>query len=169
MFTNRSGGIARRSAHRLLAVARFSQPIHSCGDGAPYHDERLVYKCGPFAENNMGQLRLYPPLSVVDGVKIVLSRRYFVTPLTRPSWSRFFKEFTCWGCGGHAAYHSRARGFFEKHVLRFLLLQPVRCDRCYHRAYVVSTIPALKRPQLAERKKPNGEPSGGSKPNRNVA
>jgi hypothetical protein len=54
-------------------------------------------------------------------------------------------------------------------VLRFLLLQPVRCDRCYHRAYVVSTIPALKRPQLAERKKPNGEPSGGSKPNRNVA
>jgi hypothetical protein len=92
-----------------------------------------------------------------------------VTPLARPSWSRFFEEFYCRECGGQEAYRSRPRGFFEKHVLPFLLLQPVRCDRCYHRSYAAWTIPVLERAQLEVRKEPTREPSSGSQPNRNVA
>jgi hypothetical protein len=92
-----------------------------------------------------------------------------VTPLARPSWSQFFEEFYCRECGGQEAYRSRPRGFFEKHVLPFLLLQTVRCDRCYHRSYVAWTVPVLERAQLEERKEPKSEPSAGSKPNRHVA
>jgi hypothetical protein len=61
------------------------------------------------------------------------------------SWSRFFEEFYCRGCGFQDAYRSRPRGFFEKHVLPFLLLQPVRCERCYHRTYTLSSIAVLDR------------------------
>jgi len=68
-----------------------------------------------------------------------------VTPISSPSWSRFFEEFHCPGCGAQVAYRSRPRGFFEKHALPFLLLQPVRCERCYHRSYVWCAVPALER------------------------
>jgi hypothetical protein len=71
-----------------------------------------------------------------------------VTPPIGPSWSRFFEEFHCRGCGGQEAYRSRARGFFERYVLPLLLLQAVRCERCYHRSYVLRTIPALERVQV---------------------
>ena len=91
-----------------------------------------------------------------------------MTPLARASWSRFFEEFYCRECGGQEAYRSRPRGFFEKHVLPFLLLQTVRCERCYHRSYIACTIPVLERDQL-ERKDPKSEPSGDSKPNSSVA
>jgi hypothetical protein len=62
-----------------------------------------------------------------------------------PSWSRFFGEFRCRGCGIQEAYSSRPRGFFEKHVLPLLLLQTVRCERCYHRAYALRTVPTIER------------------------
>lgn len=61
------------------------------------------------------------------------------------SWSRLLEEFYCRGCGFQDAYRSRPRSFFEKHVLPFLLLQPVRCERCYHRTYTLSTIAVLDR------------------------
>ena len=61
------------------------------------------------------------------------------------SWSRFFEEFYCRGCGFQEAYRSRPRSFFEKHVLGFLLLQPVRCERCFNRTYTLVTIAALNR------------------------
>src|SRR5260370_1295922 len=48
---------------------------------------------------------------------MVLARRYFVAPVASPSWSRFFEEFHCRGCGAHEASRSRPRGFFEKYVL----------------------------------------------------
>lgn len=91
-----------------------------------------------------------------------------MTPLARPSWSRFFEEFYCRECGGQEAYRSRPRGFFERHVLPFLLLQTVRCQRCYHRGYALRTIPAPERLQ-PERRASQGEPRGDSKPNRSVA
>jgi hypothetical protein len=91
-----------------------------------------------------------------------------VTPVARPSWSRFFEEFYCRECGVQEAYLSRPRGFFERYVLPLLLLQTVRCERCYHRRYVFFTIPVLERPQV-ERKVPKSEPDGGSRPNSGVA
>ena len=95
-----------------------------------------------------------------------------MTPVARPSRSRFFEEFHCRGCGAQEAYRSRPRGFFEKYVLPFLLLQPVRCERCYHRDYVLRTIlcsiPALERVQ-PDRKQSQSQPPGDSKSDGRVA
>jgi hypothetical protein len=91
-----------------------------------------------------------------------------VTPLARPSWSQFFEEFYCRGCGGQEAYRSRPRGFFEKYVLPLLLLQTVRCERCYHRLYVLSTISVPERAQ-PERKRSVSQPPGGSDSGSRVA
>ena len=91
-----------------------------------------------------------------------------MTPGASPSWSRFFEEFHCRGCGYQEAYRSRPRGFFEKHVLRFLLLQTVRCERCYHRSYALCTIPVLERAQ-PERKQSQSEPADDSASDSRVA
>ena len=91
-----------------------------------------------------------------------------MTPLARSSWGRFFEEFRCWGCGSQEAYRSRPRGFFEKYVLPLFGLQPVRCERCYHRSYVWSTIQVLERFQ-ADRKQSQSEKAGGSKSDDRVA
>jgi len=91
-----------------------------------------------------------------------------VTLLNQPSWSRFFEEFYCRECGGHEAYRSRPRGFFERHVLPLLMLQTVRCEHCYHRVYIWRGIPAVERSPL-ERKAPKNEPAGESKPDSSVA
>jgi hypothetical protein len=91
-----------------------------------------------------------------------------VSALPRPSWSRFFEEFYCRECGGQEAYRSRPRGFFEKYVLPVLLLQAVRCERCYHRVYVLRTIPVHKRVQ-PERRGSQSVPPGDSKANSSVA
>jgi hypothetical protein len=91
-----------------------------------------------------------------------------VRPHPSLSWSQLFEEFHCRECASQQAYRSRPRNFFERHVLPFLLLQPVRCDRCYLRVYVLWTVPALERLQT-ERKPLQKEVNGGSKPNRNVA
>jgi hypothetical protein len=85
-----------------------------------------------------------------------------VNPLSSPSWSRFFEEFHCRECGGQEAYRSRPRGFFERFVLPFVLLQPVRCERCFYRSYILRTIPALER-QPNERKSPQSQPPDESK------
>ncbi len=85
----------------------------------------------------------------------------------RPSWSRFFEEFHCRGCGLQQAFSSRPRGFFERRVLPLLLLQAVRCERCYHRAYALRTIPTLERIELGQ-KKSQAEP-GDSKSDRRIA
>ena len=79
-----------------------------------------------------------------------------MTPLSRPSLNRFFEEFHCRECGFPSAYRSRPRTFFERYMLPFLLLQPVRCDRCYHRSYALRTIPMLERAQ-PERKPAQSE------------
>jgi hypothetical protein len=91
-----------------------------------------------------------------------------VSPVATPSWSRFFEEFHCRECGSHEAYRSRPRGFFEKHVLPFLLLQAVRCEHCYHRGYVLRTIPALDRVE-SERKASQSQAPSGSKSTSRVA
>jgi len=91
-----------------------------------------------------------------------------VTALASSSWSRFFGEFHCRGCGAQEAYRSHPRGFFEKYVLPLLLLQAVRCERCSHRSYVWRMIPALDRVRL-ERKHSHGQPADGSKSDGRVA
>src|SRR5580693_9892186 len=92
----------------------------------------------------------------------------FVTPFSGPSWSRFFEEFHCRECGFQAAYRSRPRSFFEKHVLPLLLLQTVRCERCYRRGYVFRTIPTLERFQPV-RKQSQSEAASASKSDTRVA
>ena len=72
------------------------------------------------------------------------------------SWSRLFEEFHCRGCGGNEAYRSRPRSFFERYVLPLFFHQTVRCDRCYHRTYVLRTIPALERVPIT-RKQPRSQ------------
>jgi hypothetical protein len=91
-----------------------------------------------------------------------------MTPLDRPSWSRFFDEFHCRGCGGQEAYRSRPRGFFERRVLPLFLMQTVRCEHCYHRLYVLRTIPTFERVPPAP-KKPQGQPPGSSNSDSRVA
>ena len=68
------------------------------------------------------------------------------------SWSRFFEEFRCRGCGVQDAYSSRPRGFFERRVLPLLFLQTVRCERCYHRAYALRSVPTLGRVEVGPKK-----------------
>ena len=70
-----------------------------------------------------------------------------MSPLSRPSWSWRFEDFYCRGCGGDEAFRSRPRGFFERHVLPLLMLQPVRCERCDHRSYVSRNVPVMERVQ----------------------
>jgi ribosomal protein S27E len=94
--------------------------------------------------------------------------RFFVSPLALPSWGRFFREFQCRECGGQQAYHSRPHGFFEKRVLPLLMLQPVRCEHCFHRGYVFRTVPALERVGLPA-KLPHSGPSADSSPGHRVA
>ena len=91
-----------------------------------------------------------------------------MSPVASPSWSRFFEEFHCRGCGFQEAYRSRPRGFFEKHVLPFLLLQTVRCERCYHRSYALCTIPVLERVQ-PDRRQSQSQPPDDSKSGSRVA
>ena len=57
---------------------------------------------------------------------------------------RIFREFHCSGCHGQKAYRSRYRGIFEQVFLSFLMLQPVRCERCFHRVYVFRSVPTLE-------------------------
>ena len=78
---------------------------------------------------------------------------------TRPRGSRFFEEFRCRECGPQRVYRSRPRGFFERHVLPFLLLQTVRCERCLHRSYALFTIPTLDPFQPARKRSQTEAPS----------
>lgn len=79
-----------------------------------------------------------------------------MSPLARPSWSLFFEEFRCPGCGAEEAYQSRPRGFFESYLLPILFLQPVRCDHCYLRSYIPRTVVARERSR-PPRKPPESE------------
>jgi DNA-directed RNA polymerase subunit RPC12/RpoP len=85
---------------------------------------------------------------------------------TTPARGRLFHEFRCPGCGPQVAFRSRPRGFFENHVLPFLLLQAVRCERCYHRRYVLRTVPVLERELGADSPIPA---QGGATRDRDVA
>lgn len=85
-----------------------------------------------------------------------------MTPLASPFWSFSPTEFRCRGCGGHEAYRSRPRGFFERYILRLMFLQAVRCDRCYLRSYISLAIDALDRPQPARMLPKAPAPGSGS-------
>jgi hypothetical protein len=99
---------------------------------------------------------------------LVFAQEAFVTPLSRPSGSSFFEDFHCQECGGREAYRSRPRGFFEKYLLPLLFLQPVRCERCFHRTYAWNTIPTLGRAH-SERKPSQSQAVDASKSDRFVA
>lgn len=83
------------------------------------------------------------------------------------SWSRFFEEFQCPECGCHDAYRSRKRGFFEKHILSFVM-RPVRCDRCSHRSYAFRSVPVQERVTHAK-PQPQNQPAPDAKPESRIA
>ena len=91
-----------------------------------------------------------------------------MVPSTSPSLSPLFEEFHCRSCGRQEAYRSRPRNFFERYVLPLLLLQAVRCERCYHRSYILRTIPLLERAQ-GEPKPPQSLPPDSSTSRNHVA
>jgi hypothetical protein len=86
--------------------------------------------------------------------------------MVRPFWTRFFKEFECSGCGNEGAYRSRSRGFFDRYAIPLLLLQPVRCDCCSKRTYVLRTIRVPERRQSEGRKTADTSADGSSSVNR---
>lgn len=57
----------------------------------------------------------------------------------------FSSQFRCPDCGGSAAYRSRRRSVFERYVLPFLLLRPVRCANCFRRSSVSVFVVARPR------------------------
>ena len=67
-----------------------------------------------------------------------------MSPLGPSPWPRFLREFKCPSCAAQKAYRSRYRGILERIFLLFLMLKPVRCDRCYHRSYTFRTVPVLE-------------------------
>jgi len=81
-----------------------------------------------------------------------------VSPSLGSSRNPLTAEFHCRGCGAHDAYRSRPRNFFERFLLPVLFLQPVRCDRCYLRSYVLRTVAARER-TLPGSKHPESQPS----------
>jgi hypothetical protein len=85
-----------------------------------------------------------------------------MSPDAEPSWLRFVDEFHCRECGGDEAYRSRPRGFWEKYGLPLLLLQPIRCERCYHRFYILRTIPVLERAQSSGKDSTSERPAKAS-------
>jgi hypothetical protein len=93
------------------------------------------------------------------------ARREVCVSLQGSTSFQFFREFRCPSCNGQKAYRSRFRGMFEQVALFFLMLKPVRCDRCYHRRYVFWTVPALAPggPAGKVSSHSSGNPSAGSR------
>ena len=60
-------------------------------------------------------------------------------------WVRSFTQFRCRECGSADGFRSRRRGFFERVVLRFFLLGPVRCSHCFRRDYRWSFVSVRER------------------------
>ena len=84
-----------------------------------------------------------------------------MSPAIGSSRNPFAREFHCRGCGGHDAYQSRPRGFFERYLLPVIFLRPVRCDRCYLRSYVLRTVVARERtlPSKSLESQPSPDPN----------
>lgn len=85
-----------------------------------------------------------------------------MSPDAEPSWLESIQEFHCRGCGGDEAYRSRPRSFWEKYMLPILLLRTVRCERCYHRFYVLRTIPVPERAQSSGKDSQSDRPANAS-------
>ena len=110
-----------------------SCPLHIIRDGAPYHVARPIYKYARAA--TLATIRVK--------IRRFWPRRCVVSPLGSSFlFSRPFHEFHCRECGNDTAYVSRPRGIIEKAMLSVLMLQAVRCDRCYHRSYAFRGVPA---------------------------
>jgi hypothetical protein len=87
-----------------------------------------------------------------------------VSPLGLASW--FLRDFHCPGCSGQRAYRSRYRGIAEQVFLTVMMLKPVRCERCYHRSYILRTVRVLEPGARSGRVGPQ---SGDSSAGRRVA
>lgn len=70
------------------------------------------------------------------------------------SWSHP-AVFHCSECGHDQAYRSRPRGAFEKYFLAVLMLRPIRCERCYRRAYAWRWVPARPNAPASARRSGN--------------
>ena len=78
-----------------------------------------------------------------------------MSPLDSPSrWTHIFREFQCPRCRCSKAYRSRRRNIMEKLLLPVLMLKPVRCERCYHRTYTLSSVLVLDRKKFIGKRAP---------------
>lgn len=59
-------------------------------------------------------------------------------------WLQVHFEFQCRDCRGTVGVRSRCRNFFERYILPIVLLQPVRCERCFRRDYRIVLMPGLR-------------------------
>jgi len=60
-------------------------------------------------------------------------------------WAHLFTQFHCCFCGSEEGYCSRRRGVFEREVLPWLYLRPVRCGVCFRRFYLPASVPLRSR------------------------
>jgi len=62
-------------------------------------------------------------------------------------WAHLFTQFHCYFCGSEEGYSSRRRSLFEREVLPWLYLRPVRCGVCFRRFYLPASVPLRSRGQ----------------------
>lgn len=68
-------------------------------------------------------------------------------------WVQLHFEFRCQDCGKNVAIRSHSRTFSERYILPVFLLQPVRCQNCFRRAYrtvLTPVVPQFERPVSAK-------------------
>ena len=91
-------------------------------------------------------------------VDTIFNAEASVSAPTPFSWS-LLRHFECPRCGWDQAYRSRRRGFLEKRILPAIMVQPVRCDRCYRRQYVLTTVSVLDRAPIFQAELEGNHPS----------
>jgi hypothetical protein len=67
---------------------------------------------------------------------------------------RLLSRYQCPDCGGSDAYRSRRRTLLEKYILPLLLLQPVRCVKCFRRSNVSMLVSVRNRENKTPLKRP---------------
>lgn len=57
----------------------------------------------------------------------------------------FSSQFHCPDCGATEGYRSRPRTLIERFILPLLLMQPVRCGKCFRRSTASTFAPVRER------------------------
>jgi hypothetical protein len=64
-------------------------------------------------------------------------------------WVHLFTKFHCCYCGSREGYSSQRRNSFERLVLTWFRLRPVRCGTCFRRFYLPVSVPVRSRGQAS--------------------